>query len=76
MSTVAEIEAALPELSEEDLRRVEAALRAAQGRHSANPAATEPKYHDLDSLIGSWKEDAEFDAAIRVFEQVDEEAAK
>ena len=76
MSTVAEIEAALPELSEEDLLRVEAALRAAQGRHSAKLAPPEPMYHDLDSLIGSWKDDPEFDAAIRVFEQVDEEPAK
>lgn len=71
MSTVAEIEAALPELSAEDLRRVEAALRDAQG-HSAE----KPKHHDLDALIGSWKEDAEFDAAIRAFEQVDEKAAQ
>ena len=76
MSTVAEIEAALPELSPEDLRRVEAALRLAQGRQLAKPAAAAPKYHDLNSLIGSWKEDAEFDAALRAFEQVEEEAAK
>lgn len=76
MSTVAEIEAALPELSPEDLRRVEAALRLAQGRRSLQPAAMPPKYHDLDSLIGSWREDAEFDAALRAFQQVEEEAAK
>ncbi len=76
MSTVAEIEAALPELSEEDLRRVEAALQRVQSGRSAKTAAAEAKYHDLDPLIGSWKDDPEFDAAIRVFEQVDEEAAK
>lgn len=76
MSTVAEIEAALPELSREELCRIEAALRRLQNRSAAEPGGEEPKYRDLDSLIGSWKEDAEFDAAIRVFEQVDEAAAK
>jgi hypothetical protein len=33
-------------------------------------------YHDLDHLIGLWREDADFDAAIRVFEQVDESTWK
>ncbi|MEQ1862541.1 MAG: hypothetical protein ABMA13_21690 [Chthoniobacteraceae bacterium] len=30
------------------------------------------EHHELDALIGSWREDPGFDAAIRAFEQVDE----
>ena len=29
-------------------------------------------HHDLDEFIGTWREDREFDAAIRAFEAVDE----
>jgi hypothetical protein len=75
MSTVTEIEAALPTLSSEDLRRIEAALHRAQRKQRETPVHKDtgaPRFRDLDSLIGSWREDAEFDAAIRAFEQVDE----
>ncbi len=72
MSTVAEIEAALPELSSKDLQRVEATLRRLQTQR----AGGQPPFDDLDALIGSWKEDPAFDAAIRVFEQVDEPEEK
>ncbi len=72
MSTVTEIEAALPTLSAEELRRIEAAVHRAQHQQRSPAGSGAPKFHDLDSLIGSWREDAEFDAAIRAFEQVDE----
>ena len=37
----------------------------------------EPKvYHDLDFLIGTWREDPEFDEAMRDFEKIDEEMWK
>ena len=44
--------------------------RARLRQRRAVPRAGE--YHDLDALIGSWREDAAFDAAIRAFAQVDE----
>ena len=72
MSTVAEIEQAIRGLSPGDLRRVEATLHHVQRQQTKAIKVDAPEYHDLDSLIGSWKEDAEFDAAIRAFEQVDE----
>jgi hypothetical protein len=75
MSTVTEIEAALPTLSSEDLCRVEAAVHRAQRKKRETPLPQNPDaplFRDLDSLIGVWREDAEFDAAIRAFEQVDE----
>jgi mRNA degradation ribonuclease J1/J2 len=74
MSTVSEIEAALPTLSSEDLRRIETAVHRAQRQQREAPVhdTSAPRFHDLDSLIGVWREDAEFDAAIRAFEQVDE----
>ena len=75
MSTVTEIEAALPMLSSEDLRRIEAAVHRVQRQQREAPGHEDtgaPRFRDLDSLIGSWHEDAEFDAAIRAFEQADE----
>jgi|GEM_PF-5385329 len=30
-------------------------------------AASVATHHDLDSLIGTWRDDPEFDAAIRAF---------
>ena len=50
-------------------------LAVAQSLHDRY-STEEAKYPDLDALIGSWKEDAEFDAAIRTFEKVNEEAGK
>ena len=34
-------------------------------------AETRPQYHDLDSLIGSWKKDSKFDEAIHAQDQID-----
>ena len=31
------------------------------------------EYHDLDDLVGSWKEDPEFDAALAKFEKIDDD---
>ena len=54
-----------------------------QARQSLNEAAIaaltkglgladeKPRYHDLDSLAGTWQEDAVFDAAIAAQDQVD-----
>ncbi len=50
MSTVAEIEAILPELSAEDLRRVEAALRRLQGKGDADVVPRNPQLRALDAL--------------------------
>jgi len=36
----------------------------------------EPRYHDLDDLIGTWEEDPEFDRAIEAQRQIDEELWK
>lgn len=33
-------------------------------------------YHDLDFMIGTWREDPEFDAAMKDFEKIDEEMWK
>lgn len=33
-------------------------------------------FHDLDSLAGSWVDDEDFDTAVAVFEQVDEDLWK
>lgn len=80
MSTVSEIEAALPLLSLDDLRRVAAAVQDLQVQRTSplapKLAEAPARYHDLDFLIGTWQEDLAFDAAIRTFEQVDEDAWK
>jgi hypothetical protein len=36
------------------------------------PGGSVPPGDDLSALIGSWQEDAEFDAAVQAFAQVDE----
>ncbi len=38
---------------------------------SAGVAEDAARYHDLDSLAGSWKQDKAFDDALRSFESVD-----
>ena len=40
------------------------------------PIPATGEHHDLEALIGSWREDPEFDAAIRAFAQVDESVWK
>ncbi len=34
---------------------------------------TEPEFHDLDDLAGTWVADPEFDRAMEMFESIDEE---
>lgn len=50
---------------------LEALRRAAQ----VEPDGKE-HFTDLDALIGSWKEDADFDAAVEGFAEIDEKAWK
>jgi len=69
MSTLHEIEKAIEMLPERQVSELAGWLdRLRQSR--AVPHAAE--YHDLDGLIGSWREDTAFDAAVRTFAQVDE----
>lgn len=69
MSTVAEIETAIERLPEPEVARLAAWLEEFRKRGPVNGAGP---HHDLDALIGTWREDAEFDAAVRAFAQVDE----
>ena len=69
MSTLAEIEKAIETLPEPQVSELAGWLDRLRQRRAV-PRAGE--YHDLDALIGSWREDAAFDAAIRAFAQVDE----
>ena len=69
MSTVTEIEHAIERLPEPEVARLAAWL--AEYRSRRQPVVVGP-HHDLDSLIGTWRDDPAFDAAIRAFEQVDE----
>lgn len=73
MSTVAEIEQAIERLPDMEVVRLAAWL--AEHRRSRQPA-TAVEHLDLDSLIGTWRDDPGFDAAIRAFEQVDAEVWK
>jgi hypothetical protein len=68
----------VPEQIDRSLRQ-----KSKQARQSLNEAAIDalskglglaedaPRYHDLDALVGSWQEDAAFDAAIAAQDQVD-----
>lgn len=71
MSTVAEIEAALPELSAEELRRVEAVLRRLQSRLSeAASAQGNPRLKALDALQARLTLDSEkVDAWVAVVQE-------
>lgn len=69
MSTLVEVEAAIEHLPTPEVEKLAAWLAAHRARRMEESAATG---HDLDVLIGSWQEDAEFDTAIRALEQVDE----
>ena len=73
MSTVTEIEHAIERLPEPDVARLVLWLADYRRQRQLPPADT---HHELDSLIGTWREDPAFDAAIRAFEQVDEPACK
>jgi hypothetical protein len=44
--------------------------------HAAGAKDSPLVFHDLDSLAGSWVEDAAFDKAVSAFEQVDEDLWK
>jgi len=69
MSTITEIEAAIERLPVSQVAQLAAWLEEFRARPRAKTPAV---YADLDSLIGTWHEDEDFDAAIRAFEQVDE----
>jgi hypothetical protein len=73
VSTVSEIEHAIERLPDTDVVRLAAWL--AEHRRSRQSSTT-VEHHDLDPLIGTWREDPAFDAAIRAFEQVDAEVWK
>ena len=73
VSTVAEIESAIQRLPEAEVTRLAAWL---QDFRQRPPTSGSGVHHELDALIGTWREDAEFDAAVRAFEQVDEAAWK
>ncbi len=72
MSSITEIETAIERLPEPELARLAAWLEQFRRRRVPGAGA----HHDLDALIGTWHEDSAFDAAVRVFEQVDEAAWK
>jgi len=69
VSTIAEIESAIARLPQSEVARL--AVWLDEFRHRF-PTPGPGAHHDLDPLIGSWREDAAFDSAIRAFEQVDE----
>jgi hypothetical protein len=73
VSTVTEIEHAIARLPEPEVARL--ALWLAEYRRQQTPP-TAGSHHDLDALIGTWRDDPAFDAAIRAFEQVDAEVWK
>jgi hypothetical protein len=41
-------------------------------RTGSGVAAADLRYHDLDSLAGTWVADPAFDAAVKTFEMIDE----
>ena len=69
MSTLVEIEKAIETLPEPQVSELAGWLDRFRKRRAASPTG---EHRDLDALIGSWREDREFDAAIRAFAQVDE----
>lgn len=73
VSTVTEIEHAIERLPESDVARLAVWLAAYRNRRTPEGDGT---HHDLDALIGSWREDPAFDAAIRTFDRVDENVWK
>jgi hypothetical protein len=67
VSSITEIEAAIERLPAPQVAQLAAWLEEFRRRVQA-PV----EYSDLDALIGTWREDEGFDAAMRAFEQVDE----
>jgi hypothetical protein len=72
VSTITEIERAIESLPEPEVARLAAWLAEYRGRRAPSAGV----HHDLDALIGTWRDDPAFDAAIRVFGQVDDAAWK
>jgi len=68
MSTISEIESAIERLPAPQVAQLAAWLDGFRRRGASDSG----EHGDLDSLIGTWREDAGFDAAVRAFEQVDE----
>ena len=73
MSTVTEIEHAIERLPAAEVARLAAWLTEYRNRRTPDGNGT---HHDLDTQIGSWREDPAFDAAILAFDHVDAEVWK
>jgi len=73
VSTLTEIEHAIKRLPKTEVAQLATWLAAFRSRPQAASVAT---HHDLDSLIGTWRDEPAFDAAIRAFEQVDKAVSK
>lgn len=69
VSTIAEIESAIASLPEPQVTQLAAWLEEFRRSH---PPRRDVAHGELDALIGTWREDAGFDAAVRAFAQVDE----
>ena len=69
MSTISEIESAIEQLPQPEITRLAGWLEEFR-RRRAVPGGGE--HHELDGLIGTWREDPAFETAQRAFEQVDE----
>ena len=71
-----EIESAISRLPDPDVALLAAWLDEFRDRRQAAgtgaPDLGRGAHHDLDALIGTWREDPAFDSAVRAFEQVDE----
>jgi hypothetical protein len=67
MSSITEIEAAIERLPAPQVAQLAAWLEEFRLRGQVSA-----EYPELDTLIGTWREDEGFDAAMRAFEQVDE----
>lgn len=73
MSTITEIEAAIEQLPAPQVAQLAAWFEEFRRRENGSAPLGFP---ELDALIGTWRDDAAFDAAIRAFEQVDEASWK
>ena len=71
MSSIAEIEAAIERLPAPQVVQLAAWLEEFCKRGQASV-----EHPDLDALVGTWREDEGFNAAMRAFEQVDETSWK
>ena len=66
------IDSALRRKAREEGKSLNEVLRAALAMAAGSGASAPVDHHDLDHLAGTWDEDAEFDRAIAVQDQVDE----